>query len=261
MRGERTMWSVVAGVGVGAGVGAGLLASGTASAATTVYATGFEAPAFGLGQLDGQDDWEAEFLVDPVNAMIQGQVVRNGAQALEIDAAPQQGSNFWFRKGFNFDAAAGPETTVRVRYDTLIEDITRSERSDNWGVQVYDNAVNLAAYAYVGANNQVFYYDGATGVEVNSQAAASRGEWFTFGLDIDYATRTYAVVLNGQAIVSGVAIDAGASNFFGEATLWLAGPGNDTAWYDDFSITRVPTPSGAAVLAGAGLLAVRRRRG
>ncbi len=253
MRSERMASSVV--------VALGLLASGTSWADTTVYATGFESPAFGLGALDGQDDWEAEFLVDPVNAMIQDQVVRNGAQALAIGANPQQGSNFWFRKGFNFDAAAFPEPTLQVRYDTLIEDIARDQRSANWGLQIYDNAVNLAAYAYVGANNQVFYYDGATGTELNSGVTASRGEWFTFGLDIDYLARSYAVVLNGQVIASGIALDAGASNFFGEATLWLGGPGNDTAWYDDFSITRIPTPMGAVAILGAGLFAARRRRG
>jgi hypothetical protein len=231
---------------------------GSAGAGTTVYSTGFERPVFVLGDLHGQDNWESEFVVDPANANIQSDVVRSGDQALEIATGNQQGSNFWFRQGSNFNVLDGDENVVDVTYQTLLGQ--SQDASDVWGLQIYDTSLNLVAYAFINENNNVAYLDGVTGQEVVSGTTVGRGVWFGFGLSLDYVTRTYSVLINGDAVLSGLAFTDEATSFFGDASLWLAGPGDDVAYFDDFDITRTPAPGGVAL----GLVAIavggRRRR-
>src|SRR5687767_7011885 len=76
---------------------AAALALANVAAAETLYdSRGFEAPAFTLGQLEGQDPVSGPWFSDSVTStgVVQNTVARSGSQSVQIDRAPGDDSRW-----------------------------------------------------------------------------------------------------------------------------------------------------------------------
>lgn len=217
--------------------------------ATVVYSTGFESPAFTIGNLDGQNGWDGHTYGNPSAAKVQTGVTHAGSQAVKIDSGPIYPSA-WYVKDVSFDPVAAGTPIVTVAWSMRLD--TGSSNSSGWGVDVYGaNGGSRVGYMQVDSTNHVKFNGVATG------ATITRGTWYDFALVFDYATHTYQGFVNGSSVAPAAAMPA--YNGFGDADLTCWGAGYDVAYFDDYSIVATPEPASLGLLALGALTALRRR--
>lgn len=228
---------------------AAVLAALTLTACSTVsgqalYSTGFEAPAFVPGALEGQNDWAS----DPTTlagATVQTAVVQKGSQAAMITASALFPGTTWFFVPLNYTADEVIAPLVDISWDMLLTPAT--SKSGGWGMEIFDPTYTARfGFAFVSRLddhlyvldliNQSFSHD--TGIVV------TRGAWFNLKARLDFASKTTQFYFNGAEagpLLGWDDLSFPPTNTIADADIRCTTPGNDSAYVDNYLIT-TPTP-------------------
>lgn len=227
--------------------------------ATIVYQTGFEAPDFVSGNLTGQGGWN-QFGGGAMT--VQSTVVKSGLQAARVDGSQFNGQTGPWR------ADPNPLPRVSVSADILI---TSSPDARAW--QFGALGPNLARFAggiNFLANGTVRLITG--GFPTVPGFTYARDSWFNVAIDLDYASQTFDLRIDGSTLASNLAFCGSNGACTGTfmpsyATMifdTFGGLGGDAGYIDNLVIrSPVPEPAtGTMLLAGLGLAALwsARRR-
>lgn len=311
-----TAWSFLRVGTVMSAVALAVCAATTASAtdADIVNADGFEphvAPFgftttfLGTGQLDGQlnPPGFGQLLTQPgqwlrtkgpglSSATVQTAVVESGLQAVRVDKAPNSDDRWAVPvngQGYpdypNPIPPEPPQPFICVSWDMLVLDSGGDPLNDEYGplfgVETYDddgNPVALLASMFVDSSSgDVLYQAPGMGFLTATGSSVAFNTWNEFHIELDYATHTYGLFLNGAFLLTSAFVDDGiiaggltefsdadiatVAAFSSNASQILAG----TAYFDNFVAKEgrcVPEPQVLGILATSLLsgVGIRRRK-
>ena len=235
------------------------LAASQADAAV-LYQTGFENPPFTPGPIAGQDGWSV--FGPSAGSFVENTFAFAGTQAVEVNPAL-------------FPGQSGPFKEV----DTSSPIVTQS-------AEIYlKSSTNETSWQYATLGPGFVNFAAGIDIDVTTGAIHSitqgfpvigtftRNVWHNVSLDLNYATDTYAVVLDGSFLASNIPFCGNSGAFCtGSSTISSYGDGffdsfggisgqNDVGYIDNYSVSAVPEPA-SLTLIGSGLLALAflRRR-
>lgn len=233
-----------------------LLAAGHARADVMVYATGFESPEYGIGDLDGQQAWTADTDPAPNDCVVQGGIGIGGSQAVRIVADGNLPGIWWLGAQRDFVDPTPGNPVVSVSQMVRITSLNEAHYSLGMGGL---NVGELAASVF-------FLSSGAIWVNgIDTYFTWTAGAWKEVEVVLDYGAPnpTVTVYYDGLLVAD-------------EWYFYQPAPGfcrlevrtNDkvvtaasSLCYDNLSITATPEPASALVLvAGLGGLALARRK-
>lgn len=232
---------------------AGLMLSAQSQAATVLYSTGFEQPAYATGNLVGQDGWTGALL-----GTVQATTVASGQQALQVTTAGIAGQRLAFHN-VTYNSVGNPEQVVRFSVDFLMGDLsTAAVFLDS--LAVLGNAGFAAQQLVNGRTGQLcpLSCDGPV-LALNT--------WYRLMLEIDFDTDTALNYVNGvlfstvplfgaSTALTGFALGINGSTVQSDSVVYF-----DNVLIESLSRQQVAEP-GTIALAAVGLLglaAVRRR--
>jgi hypothetical protein len=222
------------------------------SHAATVFQTGFESsevPSYSAGQLSGENGWAGT-----TSAVVENSTVFSGSLAVSLDSTGMTGQSL-IGHSLTYDSATDPDQIVV--FDIEFMESTTGNRS-NW------NPLNVGANGQV-VTQIVVQTDGDAVLGVLGPAvgsiAVSRGTWNDFRLVLDFQTDTVTGYVNSQLLGSGTF--ANPTTVLTRVNIGLNGsPQGDTGYFDQLSVTTIPEPGYAGLVAvGLALIAVRVRAG
>ena len=224
------------------------------ASAASLYSTGFEAPTFSLGALNGQGGWVSA----DTTATVENTVVYAGAQAVSA-----RGTDFTYYP-------YGPITptapiTVSMAFETTDTGLVFS----NFVVGDSPGFAGITAGLALENNGEI--YAVSPGFPVIGTYAP--GTWIDLSMTLNYATQTYSISLDGSRVASGLAFCGGweHSNHcdqnnitqFGVVEFDPHGLKNGEDYVDNVSVSSAPEPAAwALMLAGFAAVgaALRPRR-
>jgi hypothetical protein len=208
--------------------------------ARVLYQSGFEAPAYSVGQLTGQDGWMVAPIAVEGYIAVQSGTASTGRQAVQIVAA---GARNMTRAShlIKYDSKVSYAKTVAISVDVqLSSDGTPSvwELITAFG---RGEPNNFLAFLAVKSTGELFLRQ-REGTSVNTGVFLTRGVWNHVELDFNFGADNMDAHLNGRKIVSGWAFeDRPAGNLWKAGFEISYGPvGTDTAYFDNFSVSAVP---------------------
>ncbi len=231
------------------------LSASSALAATLFDSGGFEGPAYSLGNLAGQNGWNGVFPAANTGvAQVENTVVSSGSQAVQMSG----GSSTWNWSDVAYTPAAGE--IVRVSFDVRRSAFTAV---NNFGyfVDVYDGAGDRIArtgLVRTGTSTAPGSVQGLVTIGANGANAAGsyligtpllNDTWYSFMMNMDFASDTYAVSINGTQISSGLPFFTAASDIF-EADLQLSGAtgATDMGYFDNYRVEVIPEPTAMSIM-------------
>jgi hypothetical protein len=227
-------------------VGAGLAVAAVAEAgAVVLLQTGFEAPTYSLGTLQGQDGW----FNNPVG-VVQTGVVASGTQAVAFNSTGLSGQHAVFRAVPHIPTSPH-DGVVRASIQMFYETV---QTNTLWTPM----AIFGAGFAWLG---QIIVFNGIASHEAGS-LPVSPGVWNTYEMVVDFNADVLTTYVNGTMLGSNTFSPSVTGFGFLGFGINSTSNGTSRAYFDNLSITATPEPVTLAVL-GAGLLglaAVRRRR-
>jgi hypothetical protein len=225
---------------------AGVLALPMALPAQGSYsAQSFEAPTFRLGQLAGDNMWNGQdgWLVtgdgnaNPAAIQLQSQVVRSGVQAGAWDAN-QFGTGTYAHLRRN--AQLGGQGFIEIEMDLQLGAGARP--STSWGLQMqlFPSPASVHVWWEVRSDGSVWYTRGTFGIGlqwVPTQAVLLRGVWHHLRTIVDVNNNNTELWLDGVPVFTGVPpIASAAFPGHGFTSLICSGPGDDTLFFDNFTV-------------------------
>lgn len=230
---------------------AGLMLAAQAQAATVLYSTGFEQPAYTTGNLVGQDGWTG-----PLLGTVQTTTVASGLQALQVSTAGIAAQRLAFHN-VAYNSVGNPEQVVRFSVDFLIGNLSTA-------AVFLDSLAVLGNAGFVGQQ----LVNGQTGqlcpLSCNGPVLGTN-TWYRLMLEVDFETDTALNYVNG-VLFSTVPL-AGASTALTGFALGInssLAQSNSVVYFDNVFIEslsrqQVAEP-GSVALAGIGLLGVAAMR-
>ena len=215
-----------------------LLLAASPLQAQVVYQTGFEIPTFLPGNLTGQDGWTSTDLPPtPGRAVVENSLADQSFQAVRIDASTATQSA-WFWKPVNFAVQTRSAPIIEITWGMFIDNTLPP--SAGWGLDVYDTTApvpNRVTAMFVNSSNNVEMWNGSSMTILNS--TVTRNAWHHFRMDINYGfARRANLFIDGQLVAQNLFLSSGITTILGDADLYLIdGGGQDSAYYDNFSIT------------------------
>ena len=228
-----------------------------AAALTLFDSGGFEAPRYSPGPLESQDP-QGPWLKDTARvgvASVQTGTVRSGNQAVRLTrpAAANGDTRYGVVKRFT---PSGDLDVVRVSWDM---NIPRNEQTGVTygpflGVEAYDTVgvtpLLIGSLGVDASTGDVLYQDGTTSALTETGTIVALGQWNQFTLEVDYATDTYTVFVNGEARASTTFVADAAAGFSDAPIAALAASADTvatatgTAFIDNYRIevSAEPTP-------------------
>jgi hypothetical protein len=223
------------------------------SHATLVYSTGFEAPAYSLGNIAGQDGWAAFNNGTPGTATVQTSTVASGLQAARLTPGSAQAGLI---HGLT---AAANLTEISFGLDLYL---ASSAVQSQWQVGLYNG--------YGGFN--VLADDGvqfaAVGYPQLAAGSLLRDVWHHVRIDYDLPDATFDVFVDNVAIGTGLQMFPPFELQFLTVNSFGGPQADDQAFLDNvsLSVSSVPEPASLALVAlglglglGLGLAPGRRR--
>lgn len=240
-----------------------LVLSGAAHA-VPLFNSGFEAPEYVLGDLVGQNGWDAigYFEDDVVLANVQNSVVKSGTQAVSLSGIGE-GAGAYAYNITPYVPAAGEAVTLGF---DMLWGTSGNSRSYLYGLQAYDTELNLIGS--VGVSHVLGFYNAVVfdseGAPIAIPGAVVQpGEWHRFELVLDYDTQTYRASMDGflsapMAFQTADIVDYGESDLFRDAGIVNS---NDTGYFDNLSVVAsvVPEPASLGMIGGLAVTLLRRR--
>jgi len=258
-----------------AGIAATAVAS-LASASVTFYSTGFEAPDFAAGDVNGQSGWTT---YDPTFTTGGGNFATvttgapagfGGSQSLRFDSGTGATSSPRYAWGpaygaqFTAAAAAGDNVAVAQVSMYMASGSTSTARQ---GMVTFDSTgAKILTGFYVQANTGIVYllanYNNAGTINnfaFNTNVTIGFDQWVNFTTTWNQATGRMEVFWGAN----GFFVDgAAAGSVADETDLYNtrnASTIGTTAYFDNLSTGAIPAPGAIALLGLAGLTARRRR--
>ena len=253
--------------------------------ADTVFSTGFERPTYVADQpLVGQDGWAVQvFNGIPLGesaAVISTSNPASGDQAVRVnigDLTPTGAGDYnvgSYRQFVNYDVAAAGFPIVRIEADVRLDGPGTAQTADRvTGDFVSVNLGPVAGDGYLGElsiSSDGHLYGYSANDSYLFGVAITLGQYHHLALDLDFVGRTTTYLLDGQVLGTAAFDPSGTSNLLNRGSMVAYSlnpdplnrdPSAYTAYFDNFSISTVPEPSGLllAVLGASGLGAGRRR--
>jgi|GEM_PF-2440572 len=245
------------------------LPAGSAHAAVSLFDSGgFESPAYALGDLEGQNGWQATVGVLGT-AVVQSSTVSGGSQAVQVDRAAGGDDRYGV-------LVSPTQRFVCVTWDMRVQQTVSNDFGPFFGVEAYDDSgaalARLGGLGVDASTGDVLYFDSAVGLAETGQLVAF-GEWNAFQIDFDLGLQQYSVFLNGaELLTTDFESPATTITDVDLAALAASATGGDltgTAYFDNFRVvetdskrvTSVPdggTTALLSLLAFGGLGMLRR---
>lgn len=243
--------------------GLALLAVTPARATMLFNSQGFEAPAYTLGNLTGQNGWAFQ---GTGPATVQTAVVKSGTQAVSLSGT----ATTWHWPSVGYTPTAGE--FIRVSSDIRRGSSVETAKNFGYFLDVYDNAAG-ARIGRVGIANNA---GALVGIATTKNASGTVGNyilqsgmqwdtWYGFQMDLNFGSQTFNLSIDGALVGSGLPFLVAASDF-GDADLQLSYTtgATDAGYYDNYKVEAVPEPQAWAmsgvVLVGVAGYVIRRRR-
>lgn len=221
-----------------------VMAAGGSARGTLVYQTGFEAPAYSLGQLVPQQGWLADGPAAAVS--VQSSIVKSGSQAVKMNGADVTtvGSHWWFDP-VNYTIPVATLPFVVVEWDMYL---SSAALTASYGIDVYMEdeppaLLRRAAAVTVDRFNTVRVWDGyqafGAGALVATFGTVTRDAWHRYRMQMDYGVGEWELYIDGALVQSGMGISPASTFLLLDADLWTVSPtggANDAAYYDNLSI-------------------------
>lgn len=220
-----------------------LLALATPSLAIDIYATGFESP-FVLGNLVGQGGWMTED--GGTTGTVQDLTVSQGSKAVQIDAAGRSTTAWWW-KDLSYPVNLATAATIHVEWTMRI---MSGGTASSWGVDVYNldsgpAGIKRITTLVVDTMGTIRVWDGSAnmgnGGLLISSVGVDRDTWYTYRMDINYATNRASFSVNGVPIGINVPTSVADTLTLSDVDFYNidSAASNDKAFYDDFSVSLV----------------------
>ena len=225
--------------------------------AITIFSTGFEAPTYTTGPLDGQDGW-----FQPIGAAsaftVQTVTVNNGSRAVQINPAGQATEGIFHLDAYDTSQAGNPPG---VTYSGAF-DLATTGTANEFRFTAYNGLFKPLGAIVVLPGGDIDV-DSGSGLTTTS-ASVGTGVWHTFDLQFDFATDDISAFLDGNIIASGLPFLSTQTPIFGAVQFQAdpGGSGTQTMFVDDITVTasKVPEPATLSFLAlgMAALMGLRR---
>ena len=262
-----------------AGLAIGFGASQSLAQVSLYDSGGFESRFTPGAVLEGQDvtmgPWLKTSNPNPASAQVQAGVGVGGSQGVTMTVAGGTTGTQWLVDKTNLPVA--PLNKIQVSWDMSVVDTNVSGLAFGpfFGVEIYDasgptirqvggfgvDASTGELLKLVNSNGTAFYDI------LPSGASVALGQFNSFSITADYATKTYAMAVNGVNVDTQAFFDTGVTAFTDAplSTQFVSNPGEQSlsagvAYSDNYGIAMVPEP---AMLSLAGLAAIgllKRRR-
>jgi len=247
-----------------------------ASASVTFYSTGFEAPSFATGDVNGQSGWTT---YDPTFTTGGGNFASvttgapagfGGSQALRFDSGTSATSSPRYAWGpaygslFSAAASAGDNVLVAQTSMYMASGQTSTARQ---GMVTFDlSGSKILTGFYVQANTGLVYllanYNNAGTINnfaFNTNVTIGYDQWVNFTTTWNQATGRMEVFWGANAFY----VDGAAAGSVADETDYYntrnASTVASTAYFDNLTIGAVPAPGALALLGLAGIVGRRRR--
>jgi len=222
--------------------------------AAVLYQTGFENPPFTLGTVAGQDGWNT--FGPAAGSFVENTFPFAGSQAVEVNPALFTGQSGPFKE---------VDTTAPIVKQSAEIFLKSSTTETSWQYATLGPGfVNFAAGIDIDLNTGAIHSITSAFPIIGT---FTRDSWHEVDLVLDYATKTYAVDLDGVTLASNIAFCGSGIGCTGlNTTISSYGDGffdsfggimgqNDVGFIDNYSVTAVPEP-GSMTLLGTALIAL-----
>jgi hypothetical protein len=213
---------------------------GAARADYVLYQTGFEAPTYTAGSLNGQDGWS-----DSGGTQVETSTVFAGSQALSVGLSSTDNPTH----GLAYDSTTNPAAIVKLQ---IAFQVQGNQLNQAEGLSVFGDGGFVAQLIDLGGN---FSLRGGPGIGAGD-VAATTDVWYSLEMDLDFQTQAVTAYLDGTLL--GTVAMASTTTSLEEFELGgeSGGFAGETVYYDNFSatvVTATPEPSSLALLAIGGL--------
>ena len=249
---------------------ASLIFTSTAAFGGQIFSTGFEAPTYTIGAINGQNGWQ---LYNPAFSLdnVESTLVDSGSQAAWIipTSAGQSGM-------YHTDTASG-SPLIDLNADLYI---ASSSTESSWqfaglgsGLFPFIGGIDLDTNGSGSATDTIYAISNVGG-SFPAVGSFSLNTWHDVDLLFNFGTQTYSVALDGTTLASGLAFcndnahcttpgTISEGTFLSFFDVIAGANANDLGAIDNLSLTSVAPEPASYVLTGIALLAVallRRRR-
>lgn len=241
-----------------------LAAAAGASAQTFLYnSNGFEAPGFTVGALAGQQGFISDNPAASAAGNVQNTFANGGSQAVRLDGGI--GTN-WFYPALNYTPNAGEIISVRA---DIARTLGANTSSFGFLLDIYGNNGARIARAGLGTSGgavralvTTLNTAGAAANFLANSTVYGQNQWVNFDIQLNFTTRTFDLIIDGVTAGTNLPMTNNAATGLADADLQVstAAGATDAGFFDNYSVSVIPTPSSAALLGLGGLAALRRRR-
>lgn len=206
----------------------------------TLYSTGFESPEFLIGNLTGQNGWQAFHLSAPNQGTVSNALALSGSQSARIQPVNGASSSWWW-KPINHNT--GGSGYVTILWDMYVGSGTVPSA---YGIDCYDPETFRIAGMLINEQSRVLMVqtNGFNTTLIDTRVTYTRGTWARFKLELNYNTMTFRLVMNNQ-LLGTADINSAVDTIFADADLWISnatGNANDFAHYDNFQVIASDAP-------------------
>jgi hypothetical protein len=183
--------------------------SNDCQAASTILTTGFEAPTFTTGNLQGQGGWVSAG-AGTSTAVVQNSIVNSGSQAVTVTKAATTNSDRRWAvpvSGYPVQRFVIVDWDMRVTQASILTGF-----GPFFGVDTYDADVTpyvLGSLGVDASTGDVLYQEQDSGELKETNSFAAFGAWNHFRLILDFGNDTYRAYFNGAQVANTGFVDRG----------------------------------------------------
>lgn len=240
-----------------------------ASAAVIYDSGGFESPRFTANQpLAGQDVAVGPWLKDPGNVTANVSTVNafSGSQSVEVKHTTGQTATRW--AVLKSHVPSPGLNIVDIDADVRVQQAASngSPFGPAFGLEAYDGPNLIGSLTIDAFTGDVLYQETGTGF-LAAAGTTPTGVYHHLKLRVNFGSGTYQTYVDNVLRRTEAFVDAGAAGLTDAPITVFDTTGNNTApsgtaYFDNYTITAIPEPTGALIgLALAGFAGRRRRVG
>jgi hypothetical protein len=232
---------------LGIAIAAAALAATSASATVLFDAQGFEAPAYTLGNLTGQNGWDKD---GTGLATVQGAVVQSGSQAVSLTGDTSE----WHYPALDYTPAPGE--VVRVTSGILRGSSATATKNFGFFLDAYTDDPAFARFARVGlgvsSGNVVALATTIGGSGAGSYIVATGLQWdtwYSFQMDLKFDTQQFDLYIDNTLIQADMPFVVTAHNLTDvDLQKSYTSGATDIGYFDNYKVEVIPEPTAMSLL-------------